>query len=896
MQDTDIDLLLLRHLSRLLDLPVEEREEYIATNIDDEELAERLWNALAKTGRRADDPLLGIPESARGRIFADALQNEGTSTLPSFEPGEIIGRYEVQYLSGSGGSGEVYSATDREANKRVALKVLRTASEDERARLRREYRLLARLDHPGIVRYMARDETDEGIPFFVMEYIDGQAITEYCRNQNSTFEDRIELLIVLCNAVQHAHENLVVHRDLKPNNIFVTKEGDLKVLDFGIGKSLEDFGNQRRNPANEYDGSTMFLESFTQGGRLTPAYAAPEQLKGEPPSPSTDVYAIGVIAFELLSGTRPYELTGLSIEEGLVFLESYLIPSLSEMARRNPTTKGSREGKRKVRNLRGQFEKDLDAIILKALSVSSKKRYRTAGEFGSDLVALANRRPVTARPRTRRYRTSLYIRRNSGLLILVLVVILSGLLGVARIIQERNRANVAAIEATAQRLTADQATTFLVDMLTAADPQNPKAPLRTDTLSARELLDLGTSRINDVAAGNPELASRLWDAVGQAYTRIGELSTADSLLRLSLQARRSGEVTDSLAYTHTLDLLATNLQRQNRYEEAEAHFRDALAIRMRHVDEDSPGQLDVANQANNLAGLLEEAGRIDAALHFAEVAHEIYLTQPLAPAADRLSIQHNLALMYRRAGHYVEAANLLRYVARSRDSLLGIHPDVGATYNVLGALYTDIGEYDSASYAIRRSLAIDRETLGNEHEYVAADMELLASVLIEAGKFSEARDTLEESMRLRVAIHGWDDPDTAVSFRLLGVALAELGEYDDARRLLERALDIELALGDRRRHMLASTYQAMGRLALREEEIEKAEDDFLRSESIRRDFYGPNHRLVGMVVLDRAEAALFRGNMPRAKRLAEEAQAIFRAVQLPESYPRLVRTREIMSL
>ena len=566
------------------------------------------------------------------------------------------------------------------------------------------------------------------------------------------------------------------------------------------------------------------------------------------------------------------------------------------MASKKASEEGIRKSELPKRRLRGTYENDLDTIVIKALSISPKERYRSAEEMRRDFVALANRRPVSARQPTRRYRASLFVRRNLGLLLTVSVLVLLSLAGAANVISERNRANAAADEANAQRLTADQATTFLVELLTAADPHNPTAPVRTDTRSARELLDLGTSRIDDVAAGNSELATRLWDAVGQAYSRIGELNTADSLLQLSLRTRNSGEVADSLAYSHTLDLLATNLQKQNRYDEAEPFFRDALAIRMRHTDEGSPGLLDVANQANNLAVFLEDGGSLDDAIQFAELAHELYRKHPLAPVEDRLSIQHNLALLHRRSGRYREAEILLREVLRSRDSLLGVHPDVGATYNVLGALYSDIGEYDRAVDAIQRSLSIDRETLGDEHEHVAGDMELLAGVLIEAGRFDEARGWLMQSMSLRVKLHGADDPDTAISYRLLGVVLAEFDEFDEARRLLEHALRIELGLGGRRLHMLASTYQGMGRLALREGDPETAGQHFVVSESIRREVYGPDHRLVGNVVLDRAEAALLSGDVDRAKELAVETLRIFRAARLPDSYPRMVRATSIVSL
>lgn len=873
------------HISRLLDLEEDERDEYFAEQIEDPVLRKKLRQALAaRSSEYLQEAAVGL--STRGiSLLQAALGEVGIASEPMFLPNSVVGRYEVVGHIGTGGSSEIYLAVDREAQNHVALKVLRSVDDSFRDTLKREYQLLARLDHPGIVRYMAQDVDSQGTPFFVMEYVDGEHITEYCLNRNLGTKEIVGLLVELCSAIEYAHNNLVVHRDLKPANVLVTNDGQLKVLDFGIGQDVRiELDEQQPATANQ-----LGVALRTRFSRLTPAYAAPEQFVGEAAKPAADVYAIGMLCFELLAQRRPYDLSGMSIEEArqVVGSADRSLLSLFEGTRRGDLTTTATNGWR-------QFGKELDAIVQKALSVQSNDRYRTAGELKRDLLNLLSRRPVGAYKSTPSYRFYLFVQRNRSAVIVTIAILLFGLLSVFRIVGERNRANEAAIEAREQRLTADQAVAFLVDVLSAADPQNPDRSVRTDTMSVREMLDLATSDISNVSGDNTALELRLLNTVGQAYSRIGELAIADSLLRLAEMKWRSASAIDSIEFSQTLDLLGTNLQRQNSYEEARPYLEEAFAIKLRNTASGTASMVDVGNQASNLSVYLEDVGDTSGALRYAKLAVGIYESEPLAPQADRLSMQHNLANALRRVGEFQEAIELMSLVVDEREILLGDHPDTAATYNILGALYADIGEYELAAEALRRALQVDKATLGRSHEFVAGDMELLAGVLIETRKFREAIELLEQALELRIANHGLEDPDTAISLRLLGVALAESGQFERATQLLKDAEQIELQVAESRKHMLAATYLAFGRLELAQENLTDAESYIDRCLSLRREVYGEQHVRVANALLFKAEVALRTNRRDAAIHLSEQAIQIYEGLNTPRSHPDYERADDII--
>ncbi len=381
--------------------------------------------------------------------------------------GRRVGVYDVQALVGFGGMGAVYEAVraDDQFHKRVAIKFLRRSVESELAigRFRYERQILANLNHPNIAALLDGGVAPDGQPFFAMEFVDGVPITQWCAEQRLGLRERIVLFLQVCAAVQHAHQNLVVHRDLKPGNILVSADGTVKLLDFGIAKLLRDEEQADQLPP-----------TIGAARAYTPDYAAPEQVRGLPVSTAVDVYALGVVLFELLSGRRPFQLRGRLLEEieRIVCTEEPPRPSSVITAELATQTRA-----RSAARLRSRIEGDLDAIVLNALRKQPERRYGSADQLARDLRAYLDGLPVTARPDGLGYRAMKFLRRRRVEVAAGSLVAASLLVGIATTTQQARAAE-------RERARASAVTDFFTGMLAAPDP----AQLGRD-VTMREVLD-----------------------------------------------------------------------------------------------------------------------------------------------------------------------------------------------------------------------------------------------------------------------------------------------------------------------------------------------------------------------------------------------------------------------
>jgi eukaryotic-like serine/threonine-protein kinase len=461
----------------------------------DAELLREINSLLACAG--AADSFLDRPLTAR-----IAAEHEDTGLAA----GERIGAYRILALIGRGGMGEVYRAerADGQFEQQVALKLMQRDAAPHVARFHAERQILARLEHPGIARLHDGGLAGDGRPFMIMELIDGRPILEWCRERRSGVVQRLELFLAICDAVAYAHRNLVVHRDLKPANVMVTAAGDIKLLDFGVAKLV---GQER--------------DDQTRNAPLTPGYAAPEQLTLGDVTTATDVYALGMLLFELLSGARPWRLTELPLVAGLEKVLHEAPPPMSLIAEQQSDAPVPPAA------LRG----DLDAIVAKALRKEPERRYETVAALQSDIARSLNHEPVHARSGARLYVMSRFARRNRlwiGSGALVALALIGGSVGVA---WQARRAEHQAARAMAVK-------DFLVNVFRASDPRIASGKPRGQ-ITAKELLDAGSKRIESQFTVDPELQIELLGAVAMVYRELGDLDRYAALQARELDLARA---------------------------------------------------------------------------------------------------------------------------------------------------------------------------------------------------------------------------------------------------------------------------------------------------------------------------------------------------------------------
>lgn len=515
----------------------------------------------------ASDPLaeaaLGESATAFAGPLVDVVMPDSGAGDASQSAGVRLGPYRVIREIGRGGMGAVYLAErdDQQFEKRVAIKLVKRGMDTDEVlrRFRYERQILASLEHPNIARLYDGGVSDDGRPYLVMEYIEGQAIDIYCDQLCLTVDRRLELFRSVCEAVQFAHQNLIIHRDLKPSNILVTPDGTIKLLDFGIARLL-----QHDAPDD--------TSARTETRAFTPEYASPEQILGHRATTASDVYGLGVVLHQLLAGRRDV-VTGTQDDRNHAARE--LVDRLpdrpSDSARAGVATIAAARGtsiERLVRRLKG----DVDAIVLKALEKEPTRRYDSPRAFAADVERHLTGAPVIARRATHGYRLWRYARRHrSGVaasLTLGALIVAFGLFYSARITRERDLAE-------RQRDKAEQVVGFLTGMLTAADPNKAQG----DTLTVYDILARSEQRLDTALAAQPEVQEELWRVLGATYRELGDYTRARGLLERSYASAlaRRGKA-DSLAL-ETASQLAGALQALGHRDSAERTVRRVLESR-----------------------------------------------------------------------------------------------------------------------------------------------------------------------------------------------------------------------------------------------------------------------------------------------------------------------------
>jgi serine/threonine protein kinase len=694
----------------------------------------------------------------------------------------MIGPYHLLQKIGEGGMGEVWVAEQHKPiHRRVALKLIKAGMDTKQviARFESERQALAMMDHPAIAKVFEAGETDEGHPYFVMEYVQGIPITVHCDQNRLSTQARLELFELICEGVQHAHQKAVIHRDLKPSNILVAiQDGKAvpKIIDFGVAKATAQILTER----------TMYTELGMLIG--TPEYMSPEQaeMSGQNVDTRTDVYSLGAILYELLVGALPFdpkELRRAGYDEirRKIREEDPPKPStrLSTMGSASALQAQNRQTEQPalIRQIRG----DLDWITMKALEKDRTRRYGSPTELAADLRRHLCHEPVSAGPPSTVYRAKKFVRRHrfgmaaaAALVLLLVAFAVTMALQAQRIARERDRANREAERANREATAANQVSNFLVGLFKVSDPN----AARGNSLTAREILDKGAKELEGSLRDQPEVQARLEQTIGVVYVGLGFYDQAQPLLLRAVETYRSvlgRDAPEALAAAHEL---ANLYWYQNKVMEAESIYLEVAERRLRVLGEDHPDTLKVNY---DMASLYLLQKRYD---KFEPLALRTLKAQERVLGPEHLDTQrslNNIQVMYYLQGRYAEAEPIaINCLEISRRTLGEDHPFTLRAAHNLATIYDIMGRYAQAEALYLSAIRTDIRVLGKTHVQTARTEAALASMYQRQGRFAESEPLALAVHEAYLATLGAQSKEVEASIKQLGELYAAWGKPEKA--------------------------------------------------------------------------------------------------------------------
>jgi serine/threonine-protein kinase len=784
-----------------MDLSPDARAALLKKECDGDEALRREVESLLESDDQADgfieEPMLEMPR--------DLFSEPAEETLA----GRHFGAYQIIREIGRGGLGAVYLAAraDDEYRKEVALKLVRRGldTEDILRRFRNERQILAQLDHPNIARLTDGGTTDDGLPYFVMEYVDGEPIASYCDTHELSTAERLNLFRKVCAAVTYAHQNLVIHRDLKPSNILVTREGEPKLLDFGIAKLL--------GPEEEALAQTIAGQRV-----MTPEYASPEQVKGERITTVSDVYSLGVLLYELLTGQRPYRLKTRTAAE--------ISRAITDQEPERPSTVIISNQKSEIRNqklLRG----DLDNIVLMAMRKDPARRYTSVGQFSEDIRRHLEGLPVIARQDTVSYRAGKFINRHRigvGAAALILLSLIGGI--IATLMQVRT--------SRLERAKAEAISMFLGRTLNASNPDRNPNGQRT----VKDLLDDASKRLTtEELSDQPEVKAELQRIIGESYFSLGQYDLAEQNLMAALrtQIRTTGE--DGIAALRTSVSLATLWSgAKGDYAKANKFYVTNLP-RLRAEQKKGTISADYLASALNGFALLRRAqgdSREAEALLREQLALLHYIS---AEQKNGLGVaQAVLALTLADQGKFDEAIKIVRErIDAVRAKKQEASPELAANLTGLGSFLLENGQTKESLENLREAEGIYRKVYNAANLQLGDNLRLQALAFFTEGKHSEAEALVNETLKIYRASTSQQFINYATAVMVQGMIYSQTGRIDEAEKLLREAVRIRTENQPETHFLRATANGALGEFLTAQKRFAEAEPFLVASyESLKK--------------------------------------------------------------
>lgn len=836
------------YLDELFDLSESERRARLdALPPEDRDLRPALERLITADAESTDGLLDRGLDSIAGAVFED----EGT---PALAPGERVGSFRVLRSIGRGGMGEVVLAerADGEFDQQVALKVMSATRSGTLERFRRERQMLARLRHPNIAALYDGGVTMDGAPYFAMEYVQGERITDWCDRHRLGVKARIEMFESVCRAVQYAHRNLIVHRDLKPSNVLVTEDGVPKLLDFGIGKVLD----------LDADGEdTQATQRF-----LTPAFAAPEQIRGEQTSTWSDVFSLGMLLYVLVSGHHPHGDTRRGVEIARAIAEDEA-PDPSSRVGQDSTTATADEiaecrGAAPA-ELRRQLKGDLDNIVRKALQKRPDDRYGSPEELRADLERFRRSLPVHARPATVGYRLRKFGQRHPVGLAAGVGATLALAVGVGGIwwqaqIAERERSRAVAVK------------DYLTEVFSAVDPTFESG----ESLSVSELVERGVVRLDDHLADDAGTKAEIQLVLGRVLTRLARFDVADSVLQGALAEYRRLEEPDGIY--GALRRLSETASWEGRMDESLALNREALEVAEAAFGETDPRTISALNAIAET--LLEESKPEEAE----PLIHEVIRRSRIEFGPESVRTAKARAVLgkyYVGVGNFAAAESEIRFAVQKlrEHGVDGL--EFSAIVGQLGWVLEELGQSAEAEEHLREAVRVLRAEYGEEgHPELAAVLSNLAGPLFQGNRaeasqkerLAEAEALLRESVDMYARTIGEDNWRTARALSNLSVVKTKQGKVAEAGELLRRSVEvIRRTMGDRH-PAIGGPLSNLARNYLRQERYDDAEATYREAIAMHRETFGERHVLVSHPLTGYADLCAETGRFEEAEAAVTE--------------------------
>jgi eukaryotic-like serine/threonine-protein kinase len=756
----------------------------------------------------------GATESAAFQEASRILEHRSTQAVA----GTTIGPYRVIRELGHGGMGTVFLAAraDKTFEKLVAIKVIRPGLDTDQIlqRFRSERQILATLDHPNITRLLDGGTTEDGLPYFVMEFIEGEPIDQYCDARKFGVNERLGIFQGVCAAVSYAHQHLVIHRDIKPDNVLVTKEGVPRLLDFGIAKLLTP--------------GTSTAETLTTLRPLTPEFASPEQIRGEPITTGSDVYALGVLLYRLLSGSSPYGSANSQTELERAICERE--PERPSAVVEDAIASASGEATDKLRR---RLKGDLDNIVLRAMRKEPQRRYASADQLSQDITRYLTHLPVAARPDTARYRAAKFIRRHAAGVAVAVLVLVTLTAGIAATLWQAHSARQQRDRARQEKAKADRINSFLQDMLTYTSPEytsSNASKIRDAKVS--EVVDQAAKRAESELADQTEVLASVLNTLGGVYATQGRVDEALPILRKARDLTIRTYGLNSHETTEVSGTLANVLLMTGKHDEAEAMFKQDIQIEKWLEQHGHANLVNLAYVYGGLGGMLDQKqdpaakGYLEECLKYAKLAFT---------GKDRVFVAITENNLSNEAGYRGDADEAERYARMSLDEYRHLPPgtygEMGVTLSNLGRILTRKGNYEEGEKLVRESLDLRRKVYGDSNPATAAAWYALSDLLYREAKYDEAAGAANESVAVfkRSTTTPQKNVIYANPLMQMGLILDKQRRYHEAEPYFREALEIRTHFLKPGNQLLGVTQGGLGECLMLQKRYAQAEPLLLDS-------------------------------------------------------------------